>query len=84
MMHKLLIMDARNGHVEYAFAPPEVEGAEAEKTRKTAEEAFNEVMNRRGNWAVIAQAPAAVEGLRLTKFDPSVEEAIAIAPVVGG
>lgn len=83
-MHKLLIMDARKGHVEVEFAPPEVRTEEAKESRRKAKAVFDEVMGRPGRWTVIAQKPAAVEGLKLTKFDASVEEAIAIAPIVGG
>lgn len=83
-MHKLLIMDARAGHVEVLFEPPEVKTKEAEQSRKEAERVFNEVMTRPGGWTILAQSPPSVEGKKLKTFDPNVEEAIAIAPVVGG
>lgn len=81
-MHKLLVMDG-TGHREVLFAPPEVKTKEACETRLIARMVFDEVMGRPG-WTVIAQAPAGVKGATLTRFDPTVEEAIAIAPFVGG
>jgi hypothetical protein len=83
-MHKLLIMDARKGHIEVEFAPPKDKTEEAVASRAAAEKIFNGIMARREGWAFIAQKPANVEGKKLTKFDPRIEEAIAIAPVVGG
>lgn len=83
-MHKLLILDAHKGHVEVEFAPPEVTTQEAEESRAKAKLVFDEVMARPGGWTVIAQKPASMEGQTLKKFDPNVEEAIGIAPVVGG
>lgn len=82
-MNKLLIMDAQHGHLEVEFHPPEVKTKEAAVTRKRAEAIFNEIMSRRG-WVVIAQLPAELEGVKMTKFDPSVEEAVAIGQVRGG
>lgn len=83
-MHKLLILDPHKGHIEFPFAPPEVEGSEAEDSRAQAKVIFDEVMARPTGWTWIAQKPEAVEGTTLKAFDPNVEEAIAVAPVVGG
>lgn len=82
-MHKLLIMDPLAGHQTVEFAPPNVRTKEARETRKRAKEVFDEVMQRPG-WAIIAQAPAELEGKTLKKFDPRAQELIAVAPTIGG
>lgn len=82
-MHKLLVMDELKGHVETPFAPPDVTTEEAIRSRKIAEDVFNEVMARPG-WTVIVTAPTELEGEKLTQFDPRAEEAIAFGPFAGG
>lgn len=81
-MHKLLVMDSHEGHRTIEFAPPDVTTKDAVRSRKSAEKIFNEVMGR--GLTFVAQAPASVEGKTMKKFDPHVEEAIAITQVMGG